>query len=241
MAVFVRNSVATPIAVVGDDEALVFGAPADGLQLVSAAAGETVERADRWAWFVALLFVVVGVGSGWLLLEVGPLESKPFVPAEGVGVFAVFYVLAQAIERALEPFSSVADGSVTTTTASTDKTKRGLEKARDDAMAKAIADRDQSATENAANAQADVAKVAKTRAVWLWGAATGLAALASGYLNLQILDAVGFAADVGGLHDGAELLVTALAVGGGTKPLHDLISKVEKSKNRDATPASMQA
>lgn len=56
--------------------------------------------------------------------------------------------------------------------------------------------------------------------------AFGLAVLLAEYLGLYFLQAVGAPAVSGDL----DVVVTALAIGGGTKPLHDFIKSIEKAK-----------
>jgi len=74
-------------------------------------------------------------------------------------------------------------------------------------------------------------------AVVTWGVATGLAFLLCAQLNLTLLQAVR-ANGSGQRPFGADLLVTGLVVGAGTKPLHDLVSNIEQGKyaKQDAAP-----
>jgi hypothetical protein len=62
-----------------------------------------------------------------------------------------------------------------------------------------------------------------------WGAATGLGFLVCALLNITLMQAVS-ATGSGAPPFGADLLVTGLVVGAGTKPLHDLVSSFEGSK-----------
>jgi hypothetical protein len=39
----------------------------------------------------------------------------------------------------------------------------------------------------------------------------------------------------------ADILLTGLAIGGGSKPLHDLISRIEKAKNNASDPPETRA
>jgi hypothetical protein len=105
--------------------------------------------------------------------------------------FAGLFILALAIERALEPFSRKLGPD------STERKKAG--------------DR------------AEVETCRRLTAVVTWGVATGLAFLLCAQLNITLLQAVR-ANGSGQPPFWADLLVTGLVVGAGTKPLHDLVS-----------------
>ena len=132
--------------------------------------------------YVAYVIVGIGVVLGWVLYH----EVKPsdFVSAPGVSAFALFYILAQAIERSLEPASDL-----------------GL---------------------FGSNKQA--------RAVRMWSAACFLAMLGCGGLGIFLLHSVGLST----VPPAVDIGITGLAVGSGTKPLHDLISNIQKSSDAKA-------
>jgi hypothetical protein len=110
------------------------------------------------------------------------------------GALAGLFILAHAIERAIEPFSSRLGPD---TTKSKDEDKK---------MSRCLT------------------------AVVTWGVASGLAFLLCAKLNVTLMQAV--RADGSGQPPfWADLLVTGLVVGAGTKPLHDLVSTIERSKN----------
>jgi hypothetical protein len=67
-------------------------------------------------------------------------------------------------------------------------------------------------------------------AVVTWGVATGLACLLCAKLNITLMQAVR-ANGSGQPPFWADLLITGLVVGAGTKPLHDLVSSMERRKN----------
>src|SRR5581483_504094 len=124
----------------------------------------------------AYLVVGLGVVVGWLIYH----EVKPadFVPAPGVSVFALLYILAQSIERTLEPASDLG-----------------------------------------------VFGSKAQKPVRMWAAATFLAMLGCGGLGVFLLHAVGLST----VPSAVDIGITGLAVGSGTKPLHDLISNIQKS------------
>ena len=73
-------------------------------------------------------------------------------------------------------------------------------------------------------------------AVVTWGMATGLAFLLCTKLNVTLMQAVR-ANGSGQPPFWADLLVTGLVVGAGTKPLHDLVSNIERVKNGKQDPS----
>ena len=119
------------------------------------------------------------------------------------------FILALAIERALEPFSRKLGPDTT----------RAKEE-RDAPQRKASAAQDQNAVE----------MCRRLTGVVTWGAATGLSFLLCAKLNITLMEAV--AANGSGQPPfWADLLVTGLVVGAGTKPLHDLLTNIERQQD----------
>ena len=172
-------------------------------------------------FWVVLAYVVMGAGvlAGWLLWKyVKPLN---FVPVQGMSIFAALYIFAQIIERVMEPFSSL------------------LGSAKDDKQVKFTKKEalQQFAQEPSPKTRALVAQVRRNRTVIIWAIASLLAMLASGGLGLFLLRSVGLK----GAPVAVDVLVTGLAIGSGTKPLHDLISNLQSSstsKEESAAKAS---
>ena len=125
------------------------------------------------------------------------------------------FILALAIERALEPFSRKLGP---------DTTK--LKAQRDDALAgrRAAGQKDR-----VPEFQDAIDIKRRLTAVVTWGVATGLGFLLCAVLNITLLQAVR-ASGSGQPPFWADLLVTGLVVGAGTKPLHDLVSNIERGK-----------
>jgi hypothetical protein len=72
------------------------------------------------------------------------------------------------------------------------------------------------------------------RVVW-WAVATAIALVLTGFAGLGILEAMSTEPLTDGL-GAIDVVLTGLVIGGGTKPLHDLIVRLEKAKdNADAT------
>jgi hypothetical protein len=130
------------------------------------------------------------------------------------------FILALAIERALEPFSRKLGP---------DTTKRKAK--RDEALAGPRA----AGRKYRAPEFEDAIEISRRlTAVVTWGVATGLGFLLCAMLNITLLDAVR-ANGSGQPPFWADLLVTGLAVGAGTKPLHDLVANIErKNSKRDS-------
>ena len=125
------------------------------------------------------------------------------------------FILALAIERALEPFSRKLGP---------DTTKR--KEAKDRVLASARPD---DTKEIAVECRLAVEMCRRLTAVVTWGVATGLAFLLCAQLNITLMQAVR-ANGSGAPPFWADLLVTGLVVGAGTKPLHDLVSHIERGK-----------
>jgi hypothetical protein len=184
-----------------------------------AAAAREDERPD-FAWVVtAWLLVVGGAFAGYGLYEW--IDPKAFEPGADISLFAPLYILAQGIERLLEPFTS-AFGKTE------GKTKNEAANERDQALADAK-------LEVCAEKQALVNRIRRNRAVIVWGAASLLAMLACGAFGIRLLSAARF--DVPAFWD---IALTGLAVGAGTKPLHDLISNIQKAKESREDPPAVQ-
>ena len=131
------------------------------------------------------------------------------------------FVLALAIERALQPFSAKLGP---------DTAKR--KDARDRALATPPA---HDGEDQAVKCQRAVDMSRRLTAVVTWGVATGLAFLLCAGLNITLLQAVR-ANGSGQPPFWADLLVTGLVVGAGTKPLHDLVSNIEHGKQAKQDP-----
>jgi hypothetical protein len=174
---------------------------------------------------------------------------KPEEPGLKVGpevtIFAFLYIAAQAIERALEPISVLIPSPKEEK--ETADEKKGEAQASINSLiggasnAEALAGVDTSSAKNtlkeAAQAKDRAATLRTLRMMVLWGLASALGFLISAYLGLYLLDSVTADPTEGEAATAPkrwlDILVTGLAIGGGTKPLHDLITKIEKSKEKD--------
>lgn len=181
-----------------------------------------------------VLVIAAGVGAWQIYTQTDP---KPLVvDVEGFAVFAPLYIAAQAIERFLEPLAALIN--VTTGEKSALKAARA-HKARLEALPANDPQRtlDQLAAADTAITQAEhaLAKAKAERAIPLWAAATVLGLLVCAILGLGLVEAIAKERPTSEFLRTVDVLLTGLAVGAGTKPLHDLIARIEKAKdNADA-------
>ena len=148
--------------------------------------------------------------------------APPATLAAGISLFALLYIVAQALERLLEPLSSL------------DWATPAAEKKRDLSVASALANPIDNLLKAAATAQAVVESVRKNKAVLFWGLATLAGMFMSALSGIYLLDIV---IETPTPPQPLDILVTGLVVGGGTKPLHDLITRIEKAKDNAQDPA----
>ena len=212
--------------------------------------------------FAAYVLVVGGALLGWGL-DAWVHPAAPVV-VQGLSVFAVLYVAAQAIERTIEPITEwtgtvlggvkapredVAGGETKDTAPDQPvpdermKSKAELKNRRAQAIqtarSRAASGQDpaaQRAAHVAAISQAGVEQDRRNSTVLVWGIATFLGILVSGWIGLALLRSVGVQSAPRVL----DIIVTGLAIGGGSKPLHDLISNLQASKEQKKDPADVK-
>jgi hypothetical protein len=220
-----------------------------GEQVAGAAGGDGNNGGEKAASEPAVTADVEAVLIGYAIVVIGALvaiwlwswrDPKDFTPGEGISVFAPLYILAQAIERLIEPFATyLGKASPEETPPGTPTTGGGVtgRKSKPDAqwlLNQAVA---------AGNAPAAaiwsrvVDKIRRNTAVITWTLASALAMVFCGLFGLYLLRLVGFT-DVPRQVD---IIISGLAVGSGTKPLHDLISNVQKAKEQKEDPPEKKA
>ena len=177
--------------------------------------------ADGWTWkSIVTSFGVVAVAYV-IVLELHGAAHSTYRIASEWNAFAGLFIVALAIERALEPFTKYLGPDTAV-----------LQQRRDEALAKG------NASDKAAR-QADLKRGRELTAVVVWGAATSLGFVLSGALNITLLQAIR-ANGSGEPPFWADLLVTGLVLGAGTKPLHDLVTNLQKSKDSKSDPAEVR-
>jgi hypothetical protein len=189
---------------------------------------------------LSYLIVVAAAALGWLIYtKTDPQQLV--VDASGFSVFAPLYIVAQAIERFLEPLASRWNST-------TDK-KLELKSARSHrARLEALPAGDpnaglanlEAADQAIVAAELALAKAKAQRAIPLWAAASALGLVVCSLLGLGLIEATATTRPESEYIRTLDVLLTGLAVGAGTKPLHDLISRIEKAKD-SADPATKPA
>lgn len=188
-------------------------------------------------WYLAVgLSIVVAVVLDAVSDITLTIEGDDFI------LLAVFYVVAQATERLIEPLlmqEKVAP--------QTDELKADVGEAKT-ALAVASSLGNSGAAQDAADAvkeaQNELTVAQKQRAVIGWALASSFALIVCGLLGLGLIGSVSTVATDNdfwkSVFSRVDVVVTGLAVGAGTKPLHDLITRIEKSKEQ-ADPATDSA
>jgi hypothetical protein len=170
---------------------------------------------------------------GWIAGTSLVSQSPTFTPMEGIGVFALVYILAQAVERLVEIILSVVDslaGKAGKELAPTTKAKALRALSAVPAAAAAPA----GVAANAAAIEKEQARSAESDTHALaFGLALGIAFLGCGYFEVGLLKLIG----VEQVPIWVDRFVSGIIVAGGAKPLHDLISKVQTSKQKDQEAA----
>ena len=168
----------------------------------------------RWVVVSIVVFAV-----GWLLLRDSKASAVTLKP--DVGVFALLYIAAQAIERLLEPLVSL------------DPFKLRFEQVRNAAAAAAGASDAAAVTK----AQAELNRWKSNRSVVIWSLASVAGMIFSATFGVFIIAMVVATPEGQAAPDRAlDIAITGLVIGGGTKPLHDLITRVQASST-NATKA----
>jgi hypothetical protein len=191
----------------------------------AAAAKKPAVTADPAFIAGAYVILILGAALGISLWYI--LDPEPFVPGAGLSIFAPLYILAQSIERLLEPFatylgSASADGEMTRKPDAKEKVYDAL--VNDDA-------------DLAATWQRVVDRIRRNTTVITWAVASFIGMAVCGALGILFLRAIGFA----GTPAAVDVVISGLAVGSGTKPLHDLISSIQKANEEREDPPERQA
>jgi hypothetical protein len=175
-----------------------------------------------WANAIAAGLVLIG----WPIAMSFARDGSAVQHVEGLTAFALFYVVAFAIERLMEPVVSLERFT---------PVKDEKERDRHLARARTVTGAGQNVELGAAAAaQSRIARWRADRALIVFGVATVLGMFAAAKLGLYFLEAVGVVP--GTVEKHWQVLVTGLVVGGGTKPLHDLLTRIQRSKDNAKDP-----
>jgi hypothetical protein len=203
------------------------------------AASDNADGRWRAAWAVIAILVVILLAEVFEQVIVDPDSTRRAArgPVQGLTIFAVFFVASAAIERLLEPLlHALFDTASVQATARTRLQAAGkIVQTLPAVPTVQESDTAEAAIQTAAEGAAAVEWVNLQRTVFFWVLATVIAMLASASLRLYFLHTVGISAGPRWV----EILATGLIVGGGTKPLHDLIELLAAAKaNQTATSTS---
>jgi hypothetical protein len=184
------------------------------------------------AYAVAWIAAAVGIVGGILIGD--RVQPTPFTPADGFSALALFYIVAQAVERIIEPFTGFVTAPAAEGGGSAKKPEAEAMRAAAIASAYSAADstEKQDKIDVAAKWHKVVEEIRNNTKIYAWGFATMLGGLASGFLGLYLMRAVGATATPVWL----DVAVTGVIVGGGSKGLHDLIKNMEKAKENNEDP-----
>jgi hypothetical protein len=219
----------------------------------SAAASDTENKnasPDVWATVVATVVFVAAllVSAAFLFFTEG---GPTFKATEGIGAFALFYIVAQAAERLVEmvvPYFDRRPGGKNAKVANRDRKLVAAKTGERDDTEKDEKERAKDLEVQAANAQAEVDQVRANRTALVFGFTAAIGILLCGYLEADFLTAVGVTFEPvpppgtgpgpspGFGNELVMLAVTGLIVGGGSKALHDTISNISKTSEKKSTP-----
>ncbi|HST69536.1 MAG TPA: hypothetical protein VLI94_07750 [Solirubrobacterales bacterium] len=154
--------------------------------------------------------------------------------SEGFAPFAVIYIVAQAVERLIQPFTTFTVKAQDKSQAVSELAKtRG---ARTLALRAANLDLLDEKTDEAVEKEKELAQINADRAMTYWAAATAIALLICGLLGLGLIGSVATLSGPWWV-DNLDVVITGIAIGAGTKPLHDLISFIQNKKQKTETAA----
>jgi hypothetical protein len=184
------------------------------------AAAVPSKPAHPWSVILGLGSAVAGGVGAWNVNQM--MAPSVFEVGNELSTFLALFVFATAVERILEPITRWMPGRV-----------------EQERYEKAIADMENGvpgATNAAAVYKAAVDRARAARGVIMWGLATGLSTVLASAAGFCLLRMIASNSGWNGVPMWTDALITGLVVGSGTKPLHDLINRVQKQSNLTQTP-----
>jgi len=177
-----------------------------------AAAAPTLP-ASAGAILMSLLLVAVAGGISWMLPN-----PNIFRVGSTMAAYGVVFVFAAAVERVLEPFSHWLPG-------------RNARNTYEATVAAMMNNHPQVDLGMVARSRAAFDRAVADRGVVLWGVATALATVVSRGSGVYLLHMVASDSwNPQAIPGWIDAIVTGLVVGSGTKPLHDVITRVQTTK-----------
>lgn len=168
----------------------------------------------------AFVLVALGGAGSWALWHFHINAQAIHLP-DATTFFAALFAFATAVERILEPFARFMPG----------KHARGELEAAVANLANKYHDATLDDLIQVAHAKSMMEKGRASRGLVSWGIATALATVASSAGGLYLLHSIA-GTEWNGIPVWVDAIVTGIVVGSGTKPLHDVISKVQKNKEK---------
>ncbi|WP_327005584.1 hypothetical protein OHA72_63290 [Dactylosporangium sp. NBC_01737] len=168
----------------------------------------------------AFILVAAGGAGSWALWHFNVNAQAIHLP-DATTFFAVLFAFATAVERILEPFARFLPG----------KHARGELEAAVANLANKYHDATLDDLIQVAHAKSMMEKGRASRGLVSWGIATAVATVASSAGGLYLLHSIA-GENWNGIPVWVDAIVTGIVVGSGTKPLHDVISKVQKNKEK---------
>ncbi len=145
--------------------------------------------------------------------------TATFRMGANMSAFGGLFVFSAAVERLLEPITQWLPGR---------RSRGDYER-----MIAAVANRHPvMGLTDVAEAKARMDRMRANRTVLTWGLATGVSTIVAGAAGFNLLHMLAENAQWDGVTSWADSLITGLVVGSGTKPLHDVIARVQKGKER---------
>jgi len=188
------------------------------------AAAVPTQPASLGAIMAAFGLVAAGGAGSWMLWRSGN-TPQGIQLQDATTVFAALFAFATAVERLLEPFARFLPGADS--------------KAQFEAAVASMANQGHASTyeslSRVAAAKSKLERGRSNRMLVAWGIATAVstvAASAGGFYLLHAIAGPGW----NGVATWIDAIVTGVVVGSGTKPLHDVISKVQKTKEKQEDP-----
>jgi hypothetical protein len=179
-------------------------------------------------WFGVGILIAGAAAGAYFGQRAAPIALKP-----GINVFGVFYILAQALERLFELLQMAWPSLGRAKTDGQTTAKAQAVDARDEKLAVAINTGLASDATAAAAAQAVLDQIRANRSLLAWTINSAIAMAACGLLGLRLIGAI---SDPAWPHPYLDVILTGLVIGGGTKPLHDLIANLQAAKKTKEDP-----
>jgi hypothetical protein len=168
------------------------------------------------AILTSLLVVAIAGGVAWMLPK-----ATTFHVGTATAAYGVVFVFAAAVERLLEPLSHWLPG-------------RGARNAYDATVAAMMNGHPAADLTAVARSKAAFDRSVANRAIVLWGVATAVATVVSAASGVYLLHMVASDSwNPAAIPGWIDAIVTGLVVGSGTKPLHDVITKVQTTRGTE--------